>query len=642
MPFVALQQLAEVQAARPRPLPHLRDVVSAGESLRLTREIRALVSSAGANGGCRLHNHYGPTEAHVVTAHELGADPSTWPEVAPIGRPIANVRIHVLDEARQPLPPEIAGELYIAGDSLALGYHNRPDLTAERFVAVAAFAGERMYRTGDRARWRSDGALEFLGRFDDQVKIRGHRVELGEVEAAASRVAGVAEAAAAVRPDRAGHQQLVGYVVPAAGAALEPRAVAAELRRHLPEYMVPAIVVTLPTLPLLPNGKLDRAALPAPSLETRFEADADLAGGADAAVSGIWREILGVNRVDPHDSFFELGGHSLMAVRMLAQVEAALGAAPPLRAIFEHPTLREFAAVARRVAAATPAGVGMTCVHQASASRNVRAPLVVLPSLFGYADAWRPLCPALDRTVYAVEFVGAWSPAGNQPTSLETIAAAVVAQIRRHLPATNVHVAGYSFGGRLAYEVGQQLGAAGWPPHSVVVIDASPGAAPRPWSARDVVSIVANAPRWLVNELRVYGPATLLRRARARWRFRRPTTAPDIGVLDPDAADALRYARLGQWFELDGLTAPYRRRLLDMLGAFQRYEPTPTGHRVVYMHSRVRPLVHRWRPDGGWPPFVRPDRLVCVTLPGDHGSALHPRWQGHVAPALRQALDDAD
>jgi amino acid adenylation domain-containing protein len=643
MPFVALQQLAEVHAARPAPLPDLRDVVSAGESLRLTPEIRTLISSAGGSDGCRLHNHYGPTEAHVVTAHELAADPSTWPEVAPIGRPIANVRIHVLDDAQQPLPLTVPGELYIAGESLAAGYLNRPDLTAERFVAVAACAGERMYRTGDRARWRSDGTLEFLGRFDDQVKIRGHRVELGEVEGVAARVAGVTQAAAVVRADRAGSHQLVGYVVAAAGADVLPQAVLAEMRRHLPEYMVPAVIVILPRLPLLPNGKLDRAALPAPSFDVETEPDAAPATGPDATVAGIWREILGVSHVGPHDSFFDLGGHSMMAVRMIARVEAALGAAPPLRAVFEHPTLREFLQVARGVTAVPPSRVGVTCVHQ-PASPQGRGPLVVLPSMFGYADAWRPLYPALDRTVYAVEFGGNWSPTGDGDAtpSLETIAAAAVAEIRRQVPATNVHLAGYSFGGRLAYEVGRQLGAAGQPPRSIVVIDATPGPMTGEWSVRDAASIIGNVPRWLMNELRVYGPAVLWRRARARWRFRRPATDADIGLLDPDAADALRYARLGQMFELDGLTTTYRRRLLDMLAAFQRYEPTPTEHRVVFMSSQVRPLVHRWRPDGGWRAFVRPDRLLCITLPGDHGSVLHPRWQRQVTAALQQVLDGAD
>jgi amino acid adenylation domain-containing protein len=643
MPFVALQQLAEVHAARQVPLPDLRDVVSAGEALRLTPEIRALIASAGGPDGCRLHNHYGPTEAHVVTAHELPADPSTWPEVAPIGRPIANVRIHVLDDAQQPLPLTAPGELYIAGECLAAGYHNRSDLTAERFVAVAAFAGERMYRTGDRARWRPDGTLEFLGRIDDQVKIRGHRVELGEVEAVAARVAGVTQAAAAVRADRVGVDRLIGYVVPAAGADVSSASVLAEMRRHLPEYMVPAAIVILPRLPLLPSSKLDRAALPAPSFDVEAESDVAPATGPDATVAGIWREILGVNHVGPHDSFFDLGGHSIMAVRMIARVEAALGAAPPLRAIFEHPTLSEFSRVARGLTALPRARVGVTCVHQ-PAPEPGRGPLVVMPSMFGYADAWRPIYPALDRTVYAVEFGGDWSPTGDGDAtpSLETIAAAAVAEIRRLVPEGNVHLVGYSFGGRLAYEVGRQLGVAGQPPRSIVIIDTTPGATSRAWSARDAASIVANLPRWVMNELRVYGAAALWRRARARWRFRRPTTNADIGALDPDAADAMRYALLGRMFEIDSFAPTYRRRLLDMLEAFERYEPTPTGHHVIYMSSQIRPLVHRWRPDGGWSAFVPPDRLQCITLPGDHGSVLHPRWHRQVTAALRQVLDGAD
>ncbi|MYZ10206.1 amino acid adenylation domain-containing protein, partial [Streptomyces sp. SID2999] len=230
----------------------LRQVMSSGEALSAPLAARFHRVLPGS----RLHNLYGPTEASVdVTAHEVPADPAT----VPIGRPVWNTRTYVLDAGLKPVPPGVAGELYLAGAQLARGYLNRPGLTAERFVADphAEKPGARMYRTGDLARWTPAGELEYLGRVDDQVKLRGFRIELGEIESALTTHAGVAQAVVVLREDR-----LVGYAAPAEGAHPDP----AELRAHtaltLPGHMVPAAVVLLDTLPLTPNGKLDRRALP--------------------------------------------------------------------------------------------------------------------------------------------------------------------------------------------------------------------------------------------------------------------------------------------------------------------------------------------------------------------------------------------
>ncbi|MYR24548.1 AMP-binding protein, partial [Streptomyces sp. SID6137] len=214
--------------------------------------------------GRALYNHYGPTETHVVTAHTLGADPDDWPVSAPIGRPIANSRAYVLGSGLQLVPPGVVGELYIAGAGMARGYLHRPDLTAERFVAdpYAPEPGARMYRTGDLVRQSSDGVLEFMGRADHQVKIHGFRVEPGEIEAVLTGHPDIAQAAVLVREDDPGRPRLVAYVV--ARDTLRPDDVREFTRDRLPEHMVPSAVVPLEDLPLTANGKLDRAALPAP------------------------------------------------------------------------------------------------------------------------------------------------------------------------------------------------------------------------------------------------------------------------------------------------------------------------------------------------------------------------------------------
>ena len=322
-------------------------VVLAGEPLTP----RVLSAIRGTWPGARILNIYGPTETTVyVTSWRCGDGGDRVPV---IGRPIWNTRVFVLDGGLGVVPPGTAGELYVAGAGLARGYLGRPGLTAERFVACPfGAAGERMYRTGDLARWTAGGQLECLGRADDQVKVRGFRIELGEVEAVLAGLPGVAAAAVAVREDRPGDRRLAGYVVPVAGAVLDPAGVRAAAGRLLPGYMVPAAVVVLDALPLSPSGKLDRRALPAPDYATaRGRAPAT---ARERALCEVFGQVLGIARVGAEDSFFDLGGHSLLATRLVSRVRAVLGAELAVRAVFEHPTPASLAAVLDGAGAARP------------------------------------------------------------------------------------------------------------------------------------------------------------------------------------------------------------------------------------------------------------------------------------------------
>jgi iturin family lipopeptide synthetase A len=327
----------------------LRRVYCGGEAFpaELQRRFFALHTA-------ELHNLYGPTETSIDAAHWECERDGKRP-VVPIGRPIANTRLYVLDARMNPSPPGVPGELYVGGAGVARGYLNRPGLTAERFVPdpFSEEPGARLYRTGDLVRYGQGGALEYLGRVDHQVKLRGFRVELGEIESALRRHPSVAEAVVtASRQDGRDDARLVAYVVPSeGGGAEEAEALTAELRGHLrqalPEYMVPAAFVTLGEMPLTPNGKLDRKALPPPESESSGQRNDYVAprNEVEAKVAEIWAELFGVERVGIHDQFLELGGHSLLAIQLISRLRAAFQTKVTLRGLFESPTVAQLAEV---------------------------------------------------------------------------------------------------------------------------------------------------------------------------------------------------------------------------------------------------------------------------------------------------------
>ncbi|HEX4495131.1 MAG TPA: amino acid adenylation domain-containing protein [Thermoanaerobaculia bacterium] len=322
----------------------LRRVVASGEALSLELVRRFFASGLTAE----LHNLYGPTEAAVDVTF-WRCEPPRDEAPVPVGRPVANTRLGVLDREMRPVPAGVVGELFLGGVQVARGYLRRPDLTAERFVPDPGshVAGERLYRTGDLARYRADGAVEYLGRVDHQVKIRGFRIELGEIEAALAQHSGVREAAVLVRDDAARGRGLVAYVAVRPEAAPAARELRQELRRMLPDYMVPGSFVILGALPLQPNGKVDRRALMALGTAAPDRLDAATTAPRtpdEELIAMVWAELLDLPTVGVHDDFFALGGHSLLATRVISRMRQRLGVELPLRAIFETPTVAALAA----------------------------------------------------------------------------------------------------------------------------------------------------------------------------------------------------------------------------------------------------------------------------------------------------------
>jgi amino acid adenylation domain-containing protein/FkbM family methyltransferase len=353
-------QMVDAEVKR---LQGVRQLLAGGDALSKTHVVRALAEL----GETCLINGYGPTENTTFSCcHRMrGEAGSELREIVPIGRPITNSQAYVLDEEMryEPMPVGVGGELYVGGEGLARGYMNRPELTAEKFVPnpFSERGGERLYRTGDRVRWRGDGNLEFAGRLDNQVKLRGYRIELGEIEAVLRGMAGVKNAAVVMREEAEGDQRLVAYMVMEEGEDIEERGgKGGRVRRgreqelewrgyvaaKLPEYMVPSHFVVLEELPLTANGKLDRKALPTPMVDVAGTGEERELAPVEQIVAAMYEEVLGVKKVGAEGDFFDLGGHSLLATQVISRVRKVFEVEMGLRVLFEEPTV---AGLARRI-----------------------------------------------------------------------------------------------------------------------------------------------------------------------------------------------------------------------------------------------------------------------------------------------------
>ncbi|MGW1675310.1 non-ribosomal peptide synthetase [Streptomyces sp. NPDC002324] len=468
-PDLVVRAVYEAAAGQGRDLAALQEVMQGGEPLHLTDQVRAFHAR---RPHITLHNHYGPSETHVITGMPLPADQSLWPAVAPIGRPIHNCRTYVLDASLRPVPAGVTGELYLAGAGVARGYLGRPGLTAQRFVADPfGPSGSRMYRSGDLVRWNTRGELIFAGRADDQVKIRGVRVELGEINAVLSEHPHVGRAAAAVREETPGDRRIIAYVVPAG----PHRPDVAELRGHaaslLPAAMVPAAFVVLDDLPLNSNGKLHRQALPAPDY-TALTTGRPPRDSREETLCRLFTEILGVERIGIDDGFFTLGGHSLLATRLINRIRAELGAEITIRTLFEAPTV---AALTERLDTGGDQGA-MTPLLPLRAE-GTKAPIFCVHPAAGISWVYAGLMRHLDgeRPLYGLQ-ARALSEPGQLPSSVEELVDDYLALIRTVQPHGPYHLLGWSFGGIVAHGMAVRLQESGEEVALLSMMDSYPAA----------------------------------------------------------------------------------------------------------------------------------------------------------------------
>ncbi|RCJ32144.1 non-ribosomal peptide synthetase [Nostoc punctiforme NIES-2108] len=453
VPFVALQQLAEIAVGSELVNSHLREIITAGEQLQITPAISQWLSKLN---DCTLHNHYGPSESHVIITFTLADQVEAWPLLPPIGRPIANTQIYILDKYLQPVPVGVAGELHIGGISLARGYLNRTELTQQRFIPnpFSTDGHSRLYKTGDLARYLPDANIEYLGRIDNQVKVRGFRIELGEVEAVLSQHGDVEGCCIIAHEDTQGDKRLVAYVVAHQHCTPTINELRQFLKAKLPDYMVPNAFVMLEEMPLTPSGKVDRRALPAPDLHsTNSDKYVAPRNQVELELTQIWSRILKVDKVGVKDNFFDLGGHSLLTPYLMAQIKQQFGKDIAIASLYQNPTIEQLATIVP-FDSDSKSGSPLVILQP----HGSKPPLFCLPGAAGYPFYLYDLalCLGSDQPFYSFQAI-APAEGGELITQVEDVAARYIQELFVVQPQGPYFLAGHSFGGKLAFEMAQQL-----------------------------------------------------------------------------------------------------------------------------------------------------------------------------------------
>jgi amino acid adenylation domain-containing protein len=592
-------------------VPALATIVSAGE--RCSGDIVARWAPSR-----RFINGYGPTETTVAASYWTVDDPPEEVANVPIGRPIPNTQIYLLDDHLRPVPVGVPGELHVGGVSLARGYLNRAEKTAERFIPdpFSDEPGARLYKTGDLACHLPDGNAGFLGRIDHQVKIRGFRIELGEVETLLSQHPAVQQAIALAREDIPGDKRLVAYIVPGQERAPTASELHDLLKENVPEYMIPSAFVTLDALPLTPNGKVDRKALPVPE-RTRPEMEREFIAPRDALelrLVQIWEDVLNVQPIGVKDNFFELGGHSLLAVRLIAQIEKQLDAKVSMVDLFRDPTVAQLASILRRQEGAAPTPTLVPIQPKGS-----KRPLFFVHpsggSVHWYADLAR--CLGVDQPFYGIQAQG-----GNGDdelhTRIEDMAAHYVKAVRDFQPEGPYLLGSWSMGVAVAFEMAQQFYTQEQEVALLALLDQGP-ILPAEEPEDDAAYLMD-----------VFGK-------------RLPLSLEHLRDLAPDeqVAYVWKEARRAEWIYPE-VTLPQFRHFVRMLRthteAWRRYEPQVYPGQVTVFRTSEQSGDGALEPDLGWGELAA-GGVEIHEVPGDHLSMIHEPHVQALTECLRACLD---
>ncbi|HWD20891.1 MAG TPA: amino acid adenylation domain-containing protein [Verrucomicrobiae bacterium] len=626
LPFIALKRLAEA-ALSEKSLPEdLKEVITAGEQLRITP---ALVDFFSRLDGCTLENQYGPSETHVVTAYRMSGPARTWPPLPSIGKAIANVTVHLLDAQRQPVPPGEQGELYFGGRCVARGYLHRPELTEARFIPdpFSPSPDARLYRTGDLAHTLPDGNIIFEGRGDHQVKINGVRVELTEIEAALAQHPDVKDAVVVARETANGEKQLVACVVPGPARRLPPREAREFLQRTIPAAVMPSAFILLDTLPLTPNGKVDRLALAKLNPQAQLEDDSSVAVAQPQTplqlqLQLVFERFFKQRPIGIDAGFFELGGDSLGAVALRVELEKTVGKALSPNLIYQAPTIEKLAAAIERDGGAEWSSL------VALQPLGTRPPLFLIHTtpgdVLGYSSLIYHL--GLDQPCYGLQSLAFHEPE-RAHTTIEEMAAYYIKHIRALRPEGPYHLAGWCYGGVVAAEMARQLKAAGQKIAFLGLIE-TPAAAPAHGGtlARKLFCLARMKP----SEWRTY--------LREKIKYHR----------GGKSRNELRFHRLEQRDGHDPKFIEEHNRYLDRLElvygtnmqAYDKYRVQPyAGPIILFNAVEPDPAVIR-DPLYGWKKLAQ--SIEIRMIPGNHDTILQGPQARLLAEALRRDLERSD
>ncbi len=584
-------------------------------------------------GRVRWINAYGPTEA-TITATTYEAERLREGEsfdVVPIGRPLANKKIYILDRHLQPVPVGVAGELHIGGVGLARGYLNRPELTIERFIPdpFGTESGARLYKTGDMARYLSDGNIEFLGRIDHQVKIRGFRIELGEIEAALGQYSAVRGAVVVAREDTPGEKRLVAYVVGNEGQPTSVGELRSFLKEKLPGYMVPSAFVLLDELPLTPSGKVDRRALPAPEQGRAEQNGAFVAprNELEMQLTKMWEKVLSVQPVGVTDNFFDLGGHSLLAVRLFAQIEKMFGKNLPLATLFQAPTVEQLTPIVREQESSV-SWSSLVAVQPGGSKPPFFGVHGALANVLMYRDLARHLGP--DQPVYGLQARGL--DGKQEPdTRVEEMAARYITEIRTVQPAGPYYLGGVSFGGVVAYEMAQQLHAQGEKVALLAMFNTDfpdhPKYMPQPGSYHYQVAPYMEIIERHLNDLRrLKTKKYILKRMKGIKTRISNRIWNDAADTDLDIEN------------LNGFPNPIIKRIWNACVQAERdYVPRVYPGRITLFWASETPVLSYKDTRLGWSEMAA-DGLEVQVVPGDHGTMREEPHVGILAEKLTACL----
>ncbi len=629
--FLTVALFNQMARENPQSLKDIRYLMFGGDSAD-PRSVQEVFQKARSS---RLINGYGPTETTTfAVCHPVKSVDGL--RSIPIGRPICNTDVYVLDEFRQPVPIGVPGELYIGGDGLARGYLNRPELTAERFVPhpFKSQPEARLYRTGDLVRFLPTGEIEFLGRIDHQVKLRGFRVELGEIESVLTQHPAVKQCLVMARADGPNQdKRLVAYCVVDQSRLPNINNLRDFLFEKLPDYMVPSFFIRLDEMPLTPNGKVNRAALPAPESNAAERVEKALPRDAtEEQLTRIWENVLGVQPIGLYDNFFELGGHSLLAVQLVAQIEKVFEKKLSVSTIFQYRTVEQLSRLLRDEGVPSP-GSSIVQIQ----SKGTRPPLVFVHGVgggmfWGYTNLSHSLGP--DQPVYALKSRG--MDGEQEFATIEQMAAQYVADLRAFQPQGPYYLGGYCFGGVVAYEMAQQLKAQGQEVARLVLINCGPPNSSYSrfrWTPTLTAKFLKNLIYWAGNSLHWTREQ---RREFLQWKWRvvqkrwsklfgKPKT-PAPGKLDVE-----------NFVDLSAYPEEQQRLWQTHILALVNYQPKPYHGHITLFRSKGHQLFCSFDHLYGWGEFARNGVTVRV-ISCPHEGILEEPHVREVASQLKELL----